>query len=126
MGGWTGNVAAAAQRLCCHITDPRSVSCPYDGGALHLYERVGVPEARHPDGRHGRILAAAQAPPYFADLPAVLAVLLQIHGVDREGDKITGSAAGRAQGGEQVAQCPLELGDDAAVHDPAVRGVTGL
>ena len=28
---------------CCHITDPRSASCSYDGGALHLYEGVGVP-----------------------------------------------------------------------------------
>src|SRR6266851_2107309 len=87
---------------CGHIPDPRSVSCSYGGGALHFYERVGIPEARHPDGRHGWVLPSAQAPPHVADLAAMRPVVVQIYRVDGQGDQVTGVTARGPQGCEQV------------------------
>src|SRR5713226_1557103 len=90
-----------AERLRPHPRS-RSVSSFHDGGALHFYERVGIPEARHPDGRHGWVLPSAQAPPHVAYLAAVRPVVLQIHRVDGQGDQVTGVTARGPEGGEQV------------------------
>jgi len=114
-----------AQRPLPHHRS-RSVVCSNDGGALQLYESVGIPEPGHTYSRHRWVVPAAEPLPYLPDLSSVRPVSLEVHGVDREGDKITGFAAGCAEGCEQVAKGSLKLRDDPAGHDLAVRGVTCL
>jgi len=117
-GGWLN--------ACRHITGPRSIGCPHDGETLYLDERSVVPQSRYPNGGHRGVLRATEPAPCLADFSCLRTVVREVNCVDREADQAGRLAACGSQGGQQVAQCLLELGDETACHDRAILCVAGL
>src|SRR5262252_5397274 len=99
-----------------------------DREALHFDQGCRVPQPRHADGGHRRVIPPGQPPPHRADLPGVRPVVLQVGHVHRQAGELVWLSPAGAQGGQQPAERLLELRDDTGRGDLAAgvdRGLTG-